>query len=182
MASNNHKDRLCPPLMYAFRAAHAARDATKKIDLRDEAGERIIAGRRAVARTPINESMLRREVGRDLEALMNTIAFESSEDLTGFDLVRKSILNYGLPDIAHRTIDERSVSNVKGEIETALLHFEPRLARNSIRARRDKTISAEELKVRFLVNAELCCEPVNVPVEFVADFEPESGTFQIHRL
>jgi len=168
--------------MYAFRAAHAARDATKKIDLRDEAGERVIAGRRSVARTPISESMLRREVSRDLESLMNTIAFESAEDLTGFDQVRKSILNYGLPDIAHRTIDEAAVADVKGEIEAALLHFEPRLARDSIRARRDTSIQAEDLKVRFLVKAELCCEPVNVPVEFVADLELENGSFQIHRL
>jgi type VI secretion system protein ImpF len=168
--------------MYAFRAAHAARDATKKIDLRDESGERVIAGRRSVARNPISESMLRREVARDVEALMNTIAFESAEDLSGFDHVRKSILNYGLPDIAHRTIDEAAVANVKGEIETALLNFEPRLARESIRARRDNSIEAAELKVRFHVKAELCCEPVNVPVEFVADLELESGSFQIHRL
>jgi type VI secretion system protein ImpF len=168
--------------MYAFRAAHAARDATKKIDLRDEAGERVIAGRRSIARTPISESMLRREVARDLEALMNTIAFESAEDLTGLDQVRKSILNFGLPDITHRTIDEGAVSDVKGEIETALLHFEPRLARDSIRAKRDTSIEPDQLKVRFLVKAELCCEPVNVPVEFVADLEIESGSFQIHRL
>ena len=46
MANINRKDRLSPPLMYAFRSAHAARDATTKIDQRDEAGERIISGRR----------------------------------------------------------------------------------------------------------------------------------------
>jgi type VI secretion system protein ImpF len=126
--------------------------------------------------------MLRREVARDLESLMNTVAFESAEDLTGFDEVRKSILNYGLPDIAHRTIDEAAVGNVKGEIEAALLHFEPRLARDSIKAKRDNSIGPDDLKVRFLVKAELCCEPVNVPVEFIADLELESGSFQIHRL
>jgi type VI secretion system protein ImpF len=168
--------------MYAFRAAHAARDATKKMDLRDEAGERVIAGRRSVARAPITESVLRREVAHDLESLMNTIALESAEDLTGLDEVRKSILNYGLPDIVHRSLDEGSVSDVKGEIEGALLRFEPRLVPNSIRAKRDTAVAANELKVRFLVTAELCCEPVNVPIEFVADLELENGSFQIHRL
>jgi type VI secretion system protein ImpF len=168
--------------MYAFRAAHAARDATKKIDLRDEAGERVIAGRRSVARTPISESTLRREVARDLDSLMNTIAFESAEDLSDFDQVRKSILNYGLPDIAHRSIDEHSVDDVQDEIRTALMNYEPRLARESIRASRDTTVGAEELKVRFVVQAELHCEPVNVPVEFVADIEFDSGSIQIHRL
>ena len=55
MAAGNRKDRLSPPLMYAFRSAHAARDANKKIDLRDESGERVIAGRRSASRTPITE-------------------------------------------------------------------------------------------------------------------------------
>jgi len=168
--------------MYAFRAAHAARDATKKIDLRDETGERVIAGRRSIARTPISESMLRREVARDLDSLMNTIAFESAEDLSGFDEVRKSILNYGLPDIARRSIDEHSVDEIQNEIKNALMNYEPRLARDSIRASRDKTVGVEELKVRFVVQAELYCEPVNVPVEFVADIELDSGNIQVHRL
>jgi type VI secretion system protein ImpF len=182
MVGSTRKDRLSPPLMYAFRAAHAARDATKKIDLRDETGERVIAGRRSVARTPISESMLRREVARDLDALMNTIAFESAEDLSGFDQVRKSILNYGLPDIAHRSIDEHSVDDIQDEIKMALMNYEPRLARDSIRAYRDTTVGTEELRVRFVVQAELHCEPVNVPVEFVADIEPEGGGIKIHRL
>ena len=54
----NRKDRLSPPLMFAFRSAHAARDANKKIDLRDEAGERVIAGRRSAGRAPITEFVL----------------------------------------------------------------------------------------------------------------------------
>ena len=38
MATAGRKERLSPPLMYAFRTAHEARDAKKKIDLRDESG------------------------------------------------------------------------------------------------------------------------------------------------
>jgi type VI secretion system protein ImpF len=168
--------------MYVFRAAHAARDATKKMDLRDEAGERVIAGRRSLARTPINETMLRREVTRDLEALMNTIALESAQDLSEFGEVRKSILNFGIPDIAHRSIDEASVDDIEDEIKTVLMSYEPRLARDSIVARRDATIGPDELKVRFIVRADLCCEPVKVPVEFIADLEVDSNNIQIHRL
>jgi type VI secretion system protein ImpF len=176
------KDRLSPPLMYAFRAAHAARDATKKVDLRDESGERIISGRRTVGRSPITESMIRREVARDLEALMNTVALESAEDLTEFDYVRKSVLNFGMPDIVHRTIDDASVSDVRSEIESVLTNFEPRLVRDTVHANRDATVDTTELKVRFLVQADLRCVPVDVPVEFVADMELDGNAFQINRL
>jgi type VI secretion system protein ImpF len=167
--------------MYAFRAAHAARDATKKLDLRDEAGERLIAGRRNATRTPISEPILRREVAQDLDALLNTVALESADDLGAFDQVKRSILNYGLPDIAHRTIDEASVNDIENEIRSALLNYEPRLACDSIQASRDTSIETHELKVRFVVRADLCCEPVNVPVEFIADIELD-GSVQIHRL
>jgi type VI secretion system protein ImpF len=182
MAGSSRKDRLSAPLMHVFRAAHAARDATKKINLRDEAGERIIAGRRAISRAPITESLLRREVAQDLEALMNTVALESSEDLTGLDHVRKSILNFGLPDLVHRTIDESGVEEVKGEIEAAMANFEPRLARDTVHAARDRKVDPVELKIRFVVQAELRCDPVDVAVEFIADLDIDGNVVQINRL
>jgi type VI secretion system protein ImpF len=182
MAGTDRRDRLSPPLMFAFRSAHAARDATKKIDLRDEAGERVISGRRSAGRAPITETLLRREVARDLEALMNTVALESAVDLRGLEHVRASIINFGLPDIVHRSIDEAGVDHISTEIETVLEIFEPRLAHDSIHAARDKSIDSTELKIRFMVQAELRCEPVDVPVEFVADVEVDSSAIQINRL
>jgi type VI secretion system protein ImpF len=176
------KDRLSPPLMSAFRGAFEARDAKKKIDLRDESGGRVIASRRASPRTAITEPVLRREVARDLESLMNTIALESSIDLDEFAHVRRSVLNFGFPDIAHRTIDEYSLSNVKDQLKTMLTSFEPRLLPATIRVGQDTSADAAALKVRFTVHAELFCDPVNVPVEFVAEVEMDSGKVQISRL
>jgi type VI secretion system protein ImpF len=178
----NGKRRLSPPLMFAFRSAHEARDAKKKLDLRDETGERIIAGRRSAARAAITEPMLRKEVARDLEALMNTISLDSSIDMTRFDRARKSVLNYGFPDIAHRTIDETSVDDIRTEIIDVLRRYEPRLASGSIEAVRDTQVSPVELRIRFLVRADLSCEPLNVPIEFVAEVELDSGKIQINRL
>jgi len=182
MAGVKKNDRLSPPLMYAFRSAHEARDAKTKLDLRDEAGERVISGRRMAVRTAITEPTLRREVARDLEALMNTIALESSEDLEPFEHVRASVLNFGLPDITHRSIDELSVESVSDEIRAALIRHEPRLIPASIRVAKDPEINEAELKMRFVVRAELMCVPLNVPVEFVADLELDSGNIVVGRL
>jgi type VI secretion system protein ImpF len=168
--------------MYAFRAANAARDAKTQLDLRNEQGERLIAGRRVTGRTAISEPVLRKEVARDLEVLMNAVALESTQDLTSFDRVQKSILNHGFPDIAHRSIDEISVDDLAEEIRQTLIHYEPRLRGESIRAARDRSAKVEELKIRFIVQADLRCDPVNVPVEFVADVDLESGGIQINRL
>jgi type VI secretion system protein ImpF len=181
MVGVSKKNRLTPPLMYAFRGAHEERDAKIKLNLRDEAGERVIAGRRTAARTAITEPILRRELSRDLDSLMNTIAMESSENLDSFAYVRKSILNFGLPDIAHRSIDENAVDHIREEIRLALVHYEPRLVSRTIRVIRASEFDEAELKVRFVVHADLLCEPLNVPVEFVADLELDSGNITVSR-
>jgi type VI secretion system protein ImpF len=182
MSSSARKDRLSPPLMFAFRDANRERDAKTRIDLRNEHGERLIAGRRISGRNPISETELRKQVARDLESLMNTIAFESTENLAGFDRVQRSILNYGFPDIAHRSIDEISVDDLGDEIRSVLMRYEPRLSRESIRATRDMSARPEALKLRFIVQADLRCDPLNIPVEFVADVDLDGGDIQINRL
>lgn len=163
------KTRLSPPLMHVFRAAHEAKDAKKKIDLRNEAGDRIIAGRRLRARQVITEPVLRREVSRDLDALLNAVSMESTIDMVDTPFARKSIINFGLPDISHRTIDENALNNIPAEIKEAIMNYEPRLAAASIRIERDMTVDPVELKVRYVVRADLTCDPVHIPVEFVAD-------------
>jgi type VI secretion system protein ImpF len=175
------KTRLSPPLMQVFRAAHEAKDAKAALDLRNEAGERILASRRLRARQVITESILRREVWRDLDNLLNTVALESTVDMTDCPSAAKSILNYGIPDIAHRTIDEVEVANIPEEIRMAILKYEPRLASGTVQVERDHTVDPAELKLRFIVRADLTCDPVNVPVEFVADVI-DAGKILIKRL
>jgi len=181
MAGVSNKTRLSPPLMHVFRAAHEAKDATRKVDLRNATGDRVIAGRRLRARQAITESLLRREVSRDLEALLNTVALESTVDMTNAPHVRKSILHFGIPGLTRRTIDEVGVDNIPDEIRAAIVAYEPRLAAASLHIERDKRVDAAELKVRFIVRADLTCDPVHVPVEFIADVI-DTGKILVNRL
>ena len=70
---------------------------------------------------------------------------------------------------------------MKYEIATVLTSYEPRLVRNTVQVTRDHSVDAD-LKVRFIVRADLFCEPLNVPVEFVADVEIDTGKIMITRL
>jgi type VI secretion system protein ImpF len=175
------KTRLSPPLMHVFRSAHEAKDAKKTLDIRGESGERVIASRRSRTRQVITESALRSDVAIDLENLLNSIAFESTVGLRDAPHVRKSILNYGIPDVTHRSIDEHGVNDIPEEIRTAIMHFEPRLAAASLHVERDMSVDPVELKIRFIVRADLTCEPVNVPVGFIADVI-DSGKIILKRL
>jgi type VI secretion system protein ImpF len=181
MARLDSKTRLSPPLMHVFRAAHEAKDAKKTIDMRNETGERVLAGRRMRPRHVITEPVLRREVYRDVDALLNSIALESTIDMADVPYARKSIINFGIPDITHRTIDEAGVDEIPEEIKEALMNYEPRLAAASVRVTRDTSVDPTELKIRFVVRADLSCDPVHVPVEFVAEVI-EPGKILVNRL
>jgi len=116
-----------------------------------------------------------------LVSLFNTTNLAAADDLSATPAVRSSILNYGFPDLSWRTIDENGLVELSREIEVALAVFEPRLAPGSIRARRDTTVSELELNIRFFVKADLVARPINVPVEFVAEIEVDSGKIKIDR-
>lgn len=161
--------------MHVFRAAHVAKDAKKIADARNDAGHRL------QVRQVITESTLRQEVLRDLNALLNTVALESTIDMSDAPHVRRSILNFGIPDVTKRSIDEIGVDEIPEEIRTAISNFEPRLAAGTLEVQRDTSVDPTELKVRFIVRAELICEPVHIPVEFIAEVM-DSGKFVINRL
>lgn len=179
MTRKGSSTRVRLPLAEAFRQAHGHRDARLRIDQRDEAGERVLAGRRGGARAAMSAADLQRGVARDLEDLMNTVNFAASTDVTDFPAVARSILNYGFTDISRRSIDEETVAEISAEIETALTLFEPRLAAGSVVAWRDDTVDPAELKLRFVVRAEIDCDPLNLPVEFVADLEQDTGKIAV---
>jgi type VI secretion system protein ImpF len=181
MADATRKTRLSPPLMHVFRAAHLAKDAATPRDVSTEAGERILAGRRLTARQAITEPVLRREVARDLAALLNTVAMESTVELTDAEWVRKSVLNYGLPDIGRHGVNATAMKMIPQEIRAAIVNYEPRLAAASLHIERDPNPDGDQLRMRFVVQAELTCEPVHAPVEFTAEVT-EAGEITVSRL
>lgn len=168
-------------LMEIFRIANEERDARRRVEVTDETGGRIVPGRRLQQRASVNSADLQRSVGHDLERLMNVVHLAADLDLEDFPEARRSILNHGFVDIARMTLDDGAVTGIAAEIETALRTFEPRLAPDSIMARRDLDVDPAELTLRFLVRAEIRADPLNVPVEFVADLDRDTGRMKVAR-
>lgn len=174
--------RLAPPVMHAFRAAHEKRDSKTVLDLRDAGGERVIAARRAPSRAPISEAGLRREVNGHLSDLLNCTNLAAALDLDDAPHVARSVLNFGFPDLSTRTIDEQRLSDISREIEEALSTFEPRLSKETLKVGRDPYIDIENLRIKFFIRADLRAEPMDVPVEFVAEVEVDTGKIKVDRL
>jgi type VI secretion system protein ImpF len=166
--------------MYAFRIPHASGGQTREASA-DAAPREAAAARQQTVRSALTEPELRRQVMLDMTALMNSIALESTLDLSPYEHVRRSILNFGCPDISTRTIDEARLSEVREEIEAALKLYEPRLIRDTVKVTREAVVG-DDLRLRYVVRADLACIPVSVPVQFVADVELDSGSIAINRL
>lgn len=175
-------ERLAIPLMQAFRASFRARDSAKIIEQRDEFGDRIVAGRRTSPRRAASEYILREDLGEDLATLLNTVSLASAVDLEAFPNVARSVLNFGLADLSAKSVETDAIDRIGAELRTALANFEPRLIAQSISVERDTSFDSTELKVRFVIHADMHATPIDVPVDFVADIEIDSAKMRLTRI
>jgi type VI secretion system protein ImpF len=153
--SRTPSDRYSPTIMHAFRAAFEARDARKKMDLRGEEGERIVASRRIPLRFGMRNAVVRDELARDLSNLLNTVNLAAAEDLSEVPLVERSILNFGLSDLGTAS-EERSIrSRLAEDIMRVLDQYEPRLIKGSGRFEPDERERADVTTLCCMVNAEM---------------------------
>ncbi len=185
MAKVKPSERLTAPLMYAFRSAAEAGDSKMKLDLRDDAGERVIASRRGTGtrRRALSDAALKALLAEDLTGLLNAINLNSAapELIGDLPAVKKSILNYGLEDLANKTIDETlRINGIRSELEDAFKAYEPRLLPRTMRIERD-TENEDDLSIRFVVRSDMRADPVPTSIEFVTEVELDTGEIKVGR-
>jgi type VI secretion system protein ImpF len=169
------------PLMLAFREAFQAGDAAKRIEER-VAGERVVSARGSLRRRGADEVLLKRDLAVDLMSLVNTVDLASAVDISDLDYLKRSIVNYGLPDLTALTSLDAGVGDVGRYLKDALLAHEPRLRPESIHVEKTGDVNDETHRVSFSVSAEMACSPLDLPTEFVAELDIGSGALHLTRL
>lgn len=121
------------------------------------------------------EVMMRTEITDDLSNLLGTVQLGAAIDLTDFPYVRKSVLNYGMPDLMRLTLSDLSSSQVQRDLRETIELYEPRLdpKRLVIQAREDAADGRQH--VSFDIRSEMRAEPVDVSVSFSARIDPGAG-------
>ena len=120
---------------------------------------------------------LRRSVRRDLESLMNTRfrVMEPGEEYIELD---KSLLNYGLPDLATiNIIDLEKRKEFTSEMEKILKEFEPRFKDVNVSYLDNKDNTDRTL--RFRIDATLYADPSPEVVIFDSILEPVTRSISI---
>jgi len=103
---------------------------------------------------------LRQSVLRDVSWLLNTDSFESVVDLTNYPEVAKSVLNYGIKDLAGRTVAGASLFEIEKGLKQAINTFEPRILPNTLSI---QVLSSEEMSqqaLSFDIEASLWAQPL----------------------
>jgi type VI secretion system protein ImpF len=124
---------------------------------------------------------LRNCVLRDLSWLLNSVRFGASEDLSGCPFVENSVLNYGVPAFAGDSITHIGIAETEDAIREAILRFEPRLLRNTVKVRLlEESLSEDSHNcIALEIEAELWCQPVPLQMYMKTELDLEIGAVRI---
>lgn len=124
----------------------------------------------------LSPARLRECVRRDLAWLLNTTHLAALQDLARHPEIQRSVLNYGMPDLAGRTIssvDARAMERLLGRV---ISDFEPRLMKSSVKVR--VIADAEKMNhnaMCFQIEAELWAQPLPLRLFLRTEIDLETG-------
>jgi type VI secretion system protein ImpF len=165
MADLTQKDRLQPSLLDRL----TDNDPERKQESRDS--------------RVISPSRLRDCVRRDLAWLFNTTHLQSMQGLEDYPAVAKSVVNYGMPDLAGRTTSGVNKPLVEQAIRRAILDFEPRLVARTLRVKlvvEEKQMNPNAMA--FDIEAELWAQPLPLRLFLRTAIDMEDGTIDVRDL
>lgn len=123
---------------------------------------------------------LRESVLRDLGWLLNATNLGSRLDADAHAHVARSVLNFGVPDLAGSSVSSIDSQDLARLVHDAILNYEPRILRNSLRvelAVQDDYASHNMLSMR--IEGELWAIPAPLRILVNTSLDLESGRIVI---
>ncbi|MEJ1296918.1 MAG: type VI secretion system baseplate subunit TssE [Candidatus Sedimenticola sp. (ex Thyasira tokunagai)] len=119
---------------------------------------------------------LREGVLRDLSWLLNSVNLSAVQDLDEYPEVARSVVNYGMPDLAGHTASGVDIHALERLLRQAILDFEPRLMRNTVKVRlRLADSQMNHNAMTFDIEGELWAQPVPLHMFMKTEIDLEVG-------
>jgi len=131
-------------------------------------------------RRGLTHARLRKSVLRDLNWLFNSSNLASVQNLDDCPEVAKSVLNYGLPGFSGHTISGVDILEIERLLKQAILDFEPRILRRTIKIRLN--VDEQQMShnaMTFYIEGELWADPVPLHIYLKTELDLESGDLKI---
>jgi len=162
MAEPTSQDRLQPALLDRLMDD----EPDSKVESRDR---RVISMRR-----------LRECVLRDLEWLLNTTPLSQCEDLSEWPEAKQSVLDYGIRDLAGRTLSGVVPGDLERAIRDCIVTFEPRILRKTLRVRAVMPEDSEHRNaLSFEIEGELWGQPIPTRLYLKSEIDLEDGSMTV---
>jgi type VI secretion system protein ImpF len=123
---------------------------------------------------------LQESVMRDLAWLLNAINLASDVDLSEFPLAVRSVVNFGLPDLAGRAGSALDVRDFERMLQQTISDFEPRILPNSLRVRLLRNEDRMDSKaLAFEIQGELWGQPLPMRVFLKTEIDLDIGEVRV---
>ena len=130
----------------------------------------------------LSEGQMRESVRRDLTWLLNTTHLAAVQDLSAYPEVQRSVINYGILDLAGQTLSGVDEGALERAIREAVLLFEPRLLRETLKL---KVLADDENghnTLVFDIEGEMWAEPVPRAVFLRTEINLEDGVARVEEV
>lgn len=128
----------------------------------------------------MSQKQFKEAVIRDLGWLLNSVALDVCLDLEKFPEVRRSVLNYGLPDMSGHTSSNVDVHVMESSIRKAIQQFEPRIIRNSLKVKvHSNPDEMSHNSLIFEIAGSVFGQPSPFQVVLKSELDLECGEFQL---
>lgn len=162
MADLTPAERLQPCLLDRLTDEHPD-------ELKESRDQRIVSLRR-----------YRAGVLRDIDWLLNTGSHSSSEDLSEFDEVQKSVVNYGIPDLCGTTASGMNPREFERRLIEAIKTFEPRILPNSLRVKVQASMALmDHNAMSFTITGDLWARPTPDPLYVRTEVDLDTGRCEL---
>ena len=128
----------------------------------------------------MSQTQFKEAVIRDLGWLLNSVALEVCVDLNKYTEVQRSVLNYGLPDLSGHTSSTVDVHGVERSIKQAVLQFEPRIIRHSLKVKvHSNPDEMSHNSLVFEISGAVFGQPSPFQVVLKSELDLECGEFEL---
>jgi type VI secretion system protein ImpF len=133
----------------------------------------------ARSRRVLSLARLREGVLRDVSWLLNSSNLPEEDLEARYPHVARSVVNFGLPDLAGLTASGIDVAELEQIVRQALWDFEPRIMRHTlkVRARADGDMGHNALV--FEIEGELWAQPIPMELLLKTEIDLETGDIAV---
>lgn len=130
----------------------------------------------------IDIGRLREIIKRDLSWLLNTNSHETMIDAERFPNVIKSVLNYGVSEVAGEYSTSRRAELIRKSIQRAIAVHEPRIISGSTMVELRTEHARGETQIAFDIHADMWAQPVPLELYLRSKVDVTTGEISLDRV